>query len=248
MSYRIGDVAALCGISTRTLHYYDDIHLLKPSMRSDAGYRIYSESDLKRLQHIMFYKVLGFSLDKIADILNDPHFDYQQALIEQREKILGNIQQSQQILKLIDYSLQSANEETSMSEKLFAKFNDFDSSIFEEEVKEKWGDTDAYRESQRRTKLYSESDWKKIKADSENITEQLAALLKAGVAPNDKQTLAVVENYRLHIDHWYYPCSKQMFAQLGKMYVADARFAENFNKVQPGLAQYISDASAAIAN
>ncbi len=244
MSYRIGEVSKLCGLSHRTLRHYDKLGLLKSS-RSESDYRLYSDDDLKRLQQIMFYKTLGFSLNQVSEALDNPCFDYHQSLVDQRAKLVEKIHSSEKVIALIDQTLTTFNEGNTMTSQLFSGFKDFDPEIFEEEVKERWGETDTHQESQRRTQQYTAKDWQTIKQENESLIAHLADLLQANVASDDAKTLQAVDAYRQHIDRWYYPCSKNMFAELGKMYVADPRFTKNFDKVQNGLAQFICDASAA---
>jgi hypothetical protein len=133
-------------------------------------------------------------------------------------------------------------------EEMFEVFGDFDPSKYEDEVKERWGDTDAYKESKKRTARYRKQDWEKIKAEGQEIGEQFAALMTAGVKASDKRAMEVAEKHRLHIDRWFYPCSHQMHRGLGEMYVADARFTQNIDRIKPGLAQYWRDANVANAD
>lgn len=250
MPYQIGEVAKLSGVSVRTLHHYDAISLLTPSMRTDAGYRLYIDSDIQRLRQILFFKALDFNLEAIASILDDPAFDFHTALIEQRKRIRRQSERVEKVLTLIDNLLaehQEASPMTTTTSSLFNVFNDFDPALYEEEVQQRWGDTDAYRESTRRAKHYSEADWQKIKAEGNEIISRLAELLAQGFSPQDEQSVGAVESYRLHIGRWFYPCSREMHAQLGKMYVSDNRFTTNFDKVRSGLAQFICDATAANA-
>ena len=247
MPYQIGAVAELSRVSIRTLRHYDAIGLLCPTLRSDAGYRLYTDADLERLRQILFFKTLGFSLKAIAEALSDPDFDFQQAMIDQRKRLLQQQTQVEQVLNLIDTLLneQQTRQPMSKATPSFTAFKDFDPAIYEEEAQQRWGESEAYRESQRRTQQYTTEDWKMIKSENDRILETLAQLLLAGNPADSKETLAAVEAYRLHIDRWYYPCPKTMHAQLGQMYVGDSRFKDNFDKITPGLAQYIADATKA---
>lgn len=113
------------------------------------------------------------------------------------------------------------------------------------EAQQRWGHTDAYKESARRAKNYSKADWERFKAESEAITLSLAELMEAGVPSDDPRALEAVEQARLQICKWFYDCSRQMHAELGKMYIADPRFTATYDQVRPGLAQYIFEATAA---
>src|SRR5690242_13681995 len=105
MAYTVGDVSRLAGISVRTLHHYDEIDLVKPSSRSEAGYRLYTPRDLERLQQVLFYRELGFPLEEIARMLGDPDFDRREALMAQRALLLKRAEQAQALLTLIDKTI-----------------------------------------------------------------------------------------------------------------------------------------------
>ena len=132
-------------------------------------------------------------------------------------------------------------------EEMFEVFGDFDPSEYEDEVKKRWGDTDAYKESARRAKRYTKEDWQRFKTESEEISNKIATLVDEGVTPGDPRAMGAVERHRLQIDRWFYPCSHEMHAELGRMYVADPRFAATYEKIRPGMAQYVCDAIAANA-
>lgn len=249
MPYKVGEVSKLSGISVRTLHHYESRGLLVPSHRSESGYRLYTDGDLQRLQQILFYKTLNFSLDDIHNIMTDPKFDYSAALYEQRDLIEQQKNRMQSVLNLIDKTIVEFERDKTMNIKdKFAAFADFESQQFEEEVQQRWGDTDAFKESARRTKNYNKEDWTAIKNESGAIVTNLADLLAKGKVAQDEEVLRAIEQYRLHFDRWFYPCSKAMHALLGQMYISDQRFFDNYKKVQPGLAQFICDATRANAS
>jgi MerR family transcriptional regulator, thiopeptide resistance regulator len=244
--YRIGEAAKLARVSVRALHHYDAAGLLKPSARTASGCRLYTSADLERLQHLRFYRELGFSLGEIRELLADPAFDRRRALAEQRRLLAAQVLRLERMLALIDRTL--ASEGAVMNEnELFEVFGDFDPAACEDDVRERWGETDAYRESARRTSAYTKADWRRFNDESERIGATIASIMDAGVAPDDPRALAAVEEARLQIDHWFYPCSRTMHAQLGEMYVADPRFTATYEKIRPGMAAYIRDATAANA-
>jgi DNA-binding transcriptional MerR regulator len=223
----VKQVAQLAKV-VRTLHHYDEIGLLPPSGRSEAGYRLYDERDLERLQQILIYRELDFSLEAIQQLLDDPAFDRARALAEQRRLLVDRIAQTERVIRAIDAALEG--DTTMMFEGL------------EEEAKERWGDTDHYREAMRRTKKYQDNDWKKIKAEVAEIESALAALLEAGAPADGGEARQLVERHRQHIDRWFYPCDQAMHARLAELYVSDARFAAHYDKRKPGLAQFFADA------
>ena len=248
MEHRVGDVARLAHISVRTLHHYDEIGLLRPSAHSAAGYRLYTPEDLDRLQQVLFYRELGFSLEEIRELMADPGFDRSQALVEQRTLLAARLRRLKTMVALIDRTLATRPGGAQMtSEEMFEVFGDFDPARHEAEVKERWGDTDTYRESARRTSSYGSEDWRRFKEESAAIDGRIASLMDEGLAPDDPRAMDAVDQARLLIDRWFYPCSRQMHAELGKMYVADPRFAATYESIRPGMAAYLQAASAANA-
>lgn len=247
-SYTVGEVAALAGISVRTLHHYDGIGLLVPSGRSDAGYRLYDHGDLDALQQLMFFREMGFGLDAIGRIMRDPAYDRRDALALQRRMLVDKSAQLAKMIAAIDKAVRALEGGTVMDkEDMFEAFGDFDPAAYEDEVKQRWGDTDAYMESARRAARYDKRDWEAIKAEGDEINAEIAALLDAGVAPGDPRAMDAVETHRLMIDRRFYPCSHELHVGLGAMYVADPRFTETYERIRPGLARYICDAITANA-
>ena len=242
-AYNVGELAALAGVSVRTLHHYDAIGLLSPSDRTTAGYRVYRHEDLEQLQQILLYRELDFPLDAIGRLMLDPHFDRRAALVAQREQLASRASRMTTILAAIDAAIDALAKGEPMSDTdMFEVFGDFDPKGHEAEVKERWGDTDAYAESARRTARYTKDDWKTIKAEGDAVTRQLGEKLAAGASAGDADVQALVDRHRDHIDRWFYPCSVEMQANLGEMYVADPRFAATYDRVQAGLAVFLRDA------
>ncbi|HET9619770.1 MAG TPA: TipAS antibiotic-recognition domain-containing protein [Kofleriaceae bacterium] len=124
-------------------------------------------------------------------------------------------------------------------------FDGFDPAAYEAEVRDKWGHTDAYKESARRTQRYGKPEWQEIRHEIDAIHHRLRDLMQQGAAANDPAVQAAVEDHRRHIDRWFYPCSTQMHHGLGEMYVADPRFTANLDKIASGFAQFLRDAIAA---
>ena len=121
-------------------------------------------------------------------------------------------------------------------------FGGFDPAEYEEEAKERWGATYAYRESARRTGSYTEEDWAQIRAEIEEVEAAFADALGSGLPADGPEAIALAERSRLHIDRWYYPCTKEMHAMVAEGYVTDPRFTAHYDDRAPGLAQYVRDA------
>jgi DNA-binding transcriptional MerR regulator len=243
MALTVSQVARLAKVSVRALHHYDEIGLLRPSERSEAGYRLYTQEDLQRLQQVLFFRELEFPLEEIRRILGDPSFDLRSALLMQRQLLSERSARLDALVSAVDAALDSLEKGEAMEqEKMFEAFGDFDPAKYEAEVKERWGDTEAYKESARRTKRYTKQDWQDMKAELDRISKALAELLGAGLAPTDVAAMDLAEAWRQHISKWFYPCSYAMHRGLGEMYVSDQRFTENIDRLRPGLARFTRDA------
>jgi len=238
--YTVGEVARAAHVTVRTLHHYHQLGLVAPAARSNSGYRLYTVDDLGRLQTVLFYRELGFPLGKIRELVTEPTFDRRRALLAQRDLIVQQALRHEALLGLIDKTLAALEGGVNMTkEEMFEVFGDFDPIRHEDEARERWGETDAYKESARRTARHTKEDWKRYKAESDEINKAIAALMDEGVPPSDPRALDAVEHARLQIDRWFYPCSREMHAGLGRMYVADPRFTAHYEKIRPGMAQYV---------
>jgi DNA-binding transcriptional MerR regulator len=248
MGYTVGELAEVAHVTVRTLHHYDEIGLLEPSGRSEAGYRLYDDEDAARLHQIMLFRELGFDLAHVKSILDDADYDRRDALLRQREMLEAKASQLLAMIDAVSEAIAHDERGTTMkSNDMFDAFDDFDPSTYEDEVKERWGESEAYSESARRTSKYTKEDWERFKVENEEVNLVIVALIDEGVSPSDHRAVEAVERARLLIDHWFYPCSRRMHAELGEMYVADARFTQTYEKMRPDMAQYLRDATAANA-
>jgi DNA-binding transcriptional MerR regulator len=244
----VGAVARLAGVSVRTLHHYDEIGLLTPSDRSVAGYRRYAEGDLERLQRILFYRELGFGLDDIRTVMTDGRTDASVHLRRQHALLLERIERLKRMAAAVEKAMEARTMGIQLTpEERFEVFGDFDPDEHAAEVEERWGDTDAYRESQRRVARYTKADWDRIKADGQAAVEAVVAAMRDGLPADSTEAMDGAEAHRRQIDEWFYPCSYEMHLGLAEMYLADARFTATYEKIAPGLAQYLHDAIVANA-
>ncbi|MFA9380014.1 MAG: MerR family transcriptional regulator [Acetanaerobacterium sp.] len=238
MKRTVHEVASLAGVSVRTLHYYDQIGLLPPSEVTEAGYRLYDDTALALLQQILFFRELDFPLAEISQIVNSPSFDRRRALSGHRALLLLKRERLERLIRLVDDTLKG---ETKMS------FTEFDMTAIEQaqrqyadEVKQRWGSTDAYTESTKRTASYNKEDWRRITEESDAIYDGFAAQMGGG--PASPAVAQLVADWQAHITAHFYECTNEILAGLGEMYVSDPRFTENIDKRKSGLAQFMSDA------
>jgi DNA-binding transcriptional MerR regulator len=242
-SYTVGQVAALARVTVRTLHHYDEIGLLVPRDRSAAGYRRYSGDDLARLQQILFYRELGFGLDEIITILDDPDADPLDHLRRQHRLLTERAERLIDLIGTVEKTMEAHAMGIRLTpDEMFDVFGDNDPTEHAAEAEQRWGETAAYRESARRTSTYTKDDWLRIRAEADAITTSFAASLHAGRPANSAEALATARAHRAHIAQTYYAITPQMHRGLAALYVADDRFRSRYDDVSPGLAQYVRDA------
>ena len=235
---RISEVAKLTGITVRTLHYYDEIGLLKPSEITEAGYRLYSREDLEILQQILFFRELDFPLSQIKEIMNNPNYDKEEALKKQKELLIQQRQRIEGLIKLIEKRIEGDNN---------MSFKEFDMNEIEEnkkkyakEVKERWGTSKAYEESEKKTSSYNKEKWGDINQETSEIFKGFAELRNSD--PGSEEVQELVRRWQKYITDNFYTCTNEILSGLGLMYVEDERFKENLDKNGEGTAKLMAEA------
>ncbi|QEV19409.1 MerR family transcriptional regulator [Streptomyces alboniger] len=243
MSHSVGQVAGFAGVTVRTLHHYDEIGLLVPSGRNHAGHRRYGDADLDRLQQILFYRELGFPLEEVASLLDDPDADPRAHLRRQHELLTARIAKLQEMAAAVETAMEAKKMGIDLTpEERFEVFGDSDPEQYAEETERRWGDTEAYRESQRRSATYTKDDWKRINDEFAAVHAHLGDLLAQGFAADSREAMDGAEEHRRFISRYHYECGHEMHTCLGEMYVADERFTAFYEAIRPGLAVYMRDA------
>ncbi|ASS73710.1 MerR family transcriptional regulator [Tumebacillus algifaecis] len=244
MAYKVKEVADLVGVSVRTLHHYDEIGLLTPSSVSAAGYRLYSDRELERLQQILFFREIGFSLQEIKEVLDSPDFDRKSALAAHKEILLQKKKRLEDIIDTVEKTLESIEGGCKMSDK--EMFEGFDTTPLEEhkkkysqEAREKYGD-EMVDASEKRVETYSQADWEKINARQTANIEQIVANM--GNGPADPLVQEAIADTRQAICDYYYDCTPEIFRGLGDLYVMDERFTAYYEAYGTGLAAFMREA------
>lgn len=245
--YTVGEVAELSGVTVRTLHHYEQIGLLVPG-RSRSGYRQYTDGDLDRLTRALYYRELGFALPDITSLLDDPGTDTTAHLRRHRELVQRKLQRLRELLTAIDRELEAGTMGTELTpqEKLEIFGSDYDPA-WETEAQERWGDTEAWKVSQERSRTLSKDEWKQVKADGDALMADMADALRRGVAPDSDEAMALAERHRRSVET-FYPCSHAQHRGLGELFVADERYARTYDDQVPGLSQWVHDAIQANAD
>ncbi|MFF3689892.1 MerR family transcriptional regulator [Streptomyces sp. NPDC002187] len=243
MSYSVGQVAAFAGVTVRTLHHYDEIGLLRPGGRSHAGHRRYDDADLDRLQQILFYRELGFPLEEVAALLDDPDTDPQAHLRRQHELLSARITKLQEMAEAVERAMEAKKMGINLTpEEKFEVFGDNDPEQYAQEVEQRWGGTEAYAESQRRVSRYTKDDWKRMQDENADWGARYKALMEAGEQPTGERAMDLAEEHRRHICTWFYDCTYEIHTCLGEMYVSDERFTAFYDEIRPGMAVHLRDA------
>lgn len=241
MNLHIKEFAELTNVSVRTLHYYDEIGLLKPSFVDEQnGYRCYDEKALERMQQILFYRELDFSLKSISEILSSPNYDKHQALVRQKELLILKRQRLDRLIYAIDDSMKGVN---TMDMKAFDN-TEYENARDEymQEARERWGDTKAYREYLDKTKDFSAEKMNNAEAQLDMIFAEFAECMTGGSEFSDCKAQRIAEKLQMHITENYYKCTTEILSGLAWMYVDDERFKNNIDRHGKGTAEYASKA------
>lgn len=239
----VGQVARQLGVSVRTLHFYDEVGLAEPSARSHSGYRLYTTADLARLDQVVRYRRLEIPVELVADLLAGSAADRARLLGEHRRAVAARLSELERLVVAIDQIMTDDGEGMmSRDTTLREVFGDSWQQEWQDEAAQRWGQTDAYRESARRASRYTKADWITIKAQGEEVQQALIAAFDAGHPAGSVQAMDAAEGHRRHIDTWFYPVSADMHRGLAAMYLADDRFRATYDDARPGLAHYVHDA------
>ncbi len=238
----VGQVAEQFDITVRTLHHYDEIGLLRPSERSLAGYRLYTDDDLMRLQHVVVYRRLGFALEEIQLLLDHPE-SVEQHLRRQRAAVAHRLDEMRELVMAIDRALEKERSGMKLTkEEQKELFGDGYSDEYAAEAEQRWGDSEAWKQSKRRTDSYTKEDWIAIKAEMEGVATAFVDAKRAGLPADSPQAMDAAEAHLRQINERFYDATHDFHRSLGDMYLADPRFTKTYEDQEEGLAQYVRDA------
>lgn len=238
----VGVVAGMVGVSIRTLHHYDQIGLVVPSGRTPAGYRVYDDTDVERLHQVLTYRELGFSLEQIAALLDDPDADPLSHLQTQREILTGRIDRLLRMVAALEEMMNAKKKGIALSAAEQAEIfgDDWLGEKYAAEAEERWGDTDAWKQSRTRTAEFTKAEWEQIKDETDDLERRLAEAMRRGVAPGTAEANSLAEEHRAQIGR-FYDCDHAMQVCLADMYVADPRFTAHYDEHASGLAAYLQE-------
>jgi MerR family transcriptional regulator, thiopeptide resistance regulator len=237
--YTVKQLSNLAGISVRTLHYYDEIGLLKPSSVGENGYRYYGDGTLLLLQQILFYRELDMSLEEIKQIVASPDFDVMQALQAHKQTLGQKVERLKRLIMTVDTTIRNLKGENEMSKKqLFAAFTEEEEKKYSAEAEQMY-DPAIVRASQKKWKSYTKEEKQRIGDEGNAAYEAIVAAIPLGAA--SPQAQAGVELWRKHMDYFWTPNLEQLVG-LAELYNSDPRFKANFDKIDPRLAEFMREA------
>lgn len=245
MEYTIQKLGQLAGISTRTLRYYDEIGLLKPGRINSSGYRIYGQSEVDRLQHILFYRELGLSLELIREMMNAASFDGAGTLREHLKQLLGKRKQLDLLIANVEKTIAAHEGRMVMTDQ--EKFEGFKQKLIDDneqqygqEIRAKYGD-DVIDQSNRKLKNMSQAEHEAFTSLTDELYSTLAEAFKTG-DPKGALAQKAADLHRQWLTYHWTQYSKEAHAGLAQMYVDDERFKAHYDEKQPGTAEFLRDA------
>ena len=242
--YTVRQIAGMADITVRTLHHYDAVGLLRPAARSAAGYRLYGEADLLRLQQILFFRELGFSLEQIRTIVEDPHFDQVRALEDHRRMLQAQVTRLERLLATVERTITHLTEgNMGMTDaELYEGFSQEQIERYKREAREKYGEK-IVEESEQRVKGMSKDHWQAINAEGDAATQAIAELAGQGCEPGNPEVQRNIARHYAWIDHFWHP-TPESYAGLGRTYAENPEFRAFYDKYRPGFADFMAAAMA----
>ena len=247
MGYSVGQISASAGITVRTLHHYDKSGLLSPTERTPAGYRVYSDADLARLQQILFYRELGFPLDEIATILEDPQANALDHLRARHHLLNEQITKLQRLVEVAEQAIEVQQTGVKLSpEERFEVFGEvaFDLT-YATDSQLKWHDREGHQQAMARAATHTKEDWAQLMAEAAEWRQRLIAAFDAEEPADGERAMDLAEEHRQGINRWFTPCPTDMHGRIADDFAADPRaFALIVppSEQRPGLAAYLRTA------
>ncbi|MEU8438050.1 MerR family transcriptional regulator [Streptomyces sp. NPDC029216] len=225
MSYSVGQVAAFAGVTVRTLHHYDKAGLLSPSSRSHAGYRLYDDADLARLQQILFYRELGFTLEDTAAILEDPQANALEHLQARQRQLGEEIARLQQLAEVAGRAIEVQRTGVPLTPReRFEVFGEitFDLS-YAAQTERKWTASEGGREAMARAAAHTKEDWRLLMREAAAWRAELLTAFDEGEPSGGERAMDLAEEHRLHISRWFTSCPPDTHRRIADDFLADPR-------------------------
>jgi len=242
--HTVKEVAKLSGVSVRTLHFYDEIGLLKPAFYGDNGYRYYEKEQLLVLQQVLFYRELGFELAMVQKIMCSPGFDKVAALRSHRDHLAKETERTKELICTLDKTLAHLERKVPMKDnEMYLGFDPKKQAEFEKDAIERWGEParEKIEESKRRTKNWSKEDYEKVKQDYDELHRLFIAGLNRGLAPGAAEIQELTKRHFAVVNRFWTP-TRQTYIGLGQTYCDYPDFRKLYDGYHPKLAEYLAEA------
>lgn len=235
----VGSAAVRLGVSVRTLHHWDDVGVVRPTGRNDAGYRAYSSDDLARAAQVLLYQGLGFGLSDITALLDDPRADELESLRRHRERLSERIDKLVSMRDAVDEAIDARRARRSRPghDEVFGASWRWD---WGHEAESRWGGTDQWAEFLAAMKALSPEDREALRLHGEAVYRELATAKRLGTRPGTDEANALAERHRAMVGALF-SCSHSIHAAMGSMFVSDQRFRTGLDAIEPGLGQWLRD-------
>lgn len=237
----VGRAAELVGVTVRTLHHYDAVGLVRPGGRSPAGYRLYTEDDLRRLRAAVAHRRLGLPVKDVASMLDDPSGAVEH-LRRRRDELRRHLAETTDVLHAVERALQEEDDmdvpPVDHAGPGTAGFDD----PYHDEAQARWGGTTAWAQSQARTAAYTAQDWQAVHAGAAEVEAAFVAALDAGEPADGPVAAAAVRAQRDYMNRWFFDLEPALHACIAESYVQDPRFMAHYEALREGLARYVRDA------
>lgn len=240
MSYTVNKLAKISGISVRTLHFYDEIGLLKPAYYGDNNYRYYQEEQLLMLQQILFFRELGMPLSDIQKVLQSDDFDKVEALNSHKQMLTNNLDRMQTLIKTIDKTISHLRGKIIMKEiEMYDGFDPGKQQEYEEylvntgtisrkELDDSWNNV----------RHWKKENWEQFQCEGDEINKALVAAMELHFKPDSMEVQDLIRRHHAWVKHFWTP-TRESYAGLGQMYLAHPDFRDFYNAYHPGLADYL---------
>ena len=245
-AYTVQELANLAGVSVRTLHHYDSIELLKPSARSEAGYRLYGESELYRLQQILFYREVDVPLKQIRSILDDPDFNLVQALEGHKLTLMKKSQRLEGLVRTIEKTLLriKGDDEMVTDKELYSEFSAETLAEYKDYMAEKY-DPAVMKEAEKNVKKMSKKEWKETNLEGQEIGEQMSKLLH--LSPESEEVQRLVARHHAWVEN-FYSADAKTYRGLSQLYLEHPDFKKYYENFSVGLIEFLSKSMIIFAN
>lgn len=241
MAYTVKKLAKISGVSIRTLHFYDEIGLLKPAYYGENNYRYYEEAQLLMLQQILFFRELGFQLSDIQRIILSPDFD-KIATLESHRKILeSNLDQMQELIKTVDKTIAHLRGNKMKLEEIFHGFNAEKQAIYENFLIDNGVSQDVINKCKDKITNWKEEEWFKIKHEGDRIHEELVSAINNHLGPSSSEVQKIVKKHYQMTKLFWTP-TRDSYIGLGQLYCSHPDFKDFYNRYHPNLLEFLVDA------